>query len=204
MFALLRTIHVLVLAVWLGSVVFFTVTGVLLFRAFTTESANEPRPPWFPAPQYKNTAPLEGLPDVREEQGSRLAGVAVSAIFPVYFALQAGCAAVAVLTALGLAWKQRGGLSTVRVVVCILGLAAVLAGWWLQRHVSALRLPRNEHTDAVLQTSQPTAEQIQQARQARADFGMWHGISVLVNFATLGLALVATGLAAHLPAARSG
>jgi hypothetical protein len=204
MLALFRTLHVLALAVWLGSVVFFTVAGLLIFQAFQTETATDSRPPWLPAPGYRNDAPGEGLPDAREEQGSRLAGVAVRAIFPVYFALQAGCAAVALLTALGLAWKRGGGRTTVQVVVCLLGLAAVLAGWWLEHQVSELRLPRNERTDAVLDTPAPTAEQVQQARAARARFGMWHGISLLVNFATLGLALLATGLAAHLPGERSG
>ena len=67
-----------------------------------------------------------------------------------------------------------------------------------------LRVPRNELTDAVLQSPAPTAGQVEKAREARATFGKWHGISLLVNFAALGLALLGTVLAAHLPPSRSG
>jgi hypothetical protein len=204
MLALLRTLHVLSLAVWLGSVVFFTIAGVLIFRAFEAESAQEQRPPYLPAPEYTNKSPGEGLPGARAEQGSRLGGVAVGAIFPVYFGLQAGCAALAVLTGLGLACALGGRLATVRLVVCVLGLLAVLAGWWLEHRVSELREPRNELTDIVLTTPSPTAEQIEQALESRAAFGRWHGISLLVNFATLALALLATALAGHLDVARGG
>jgi hypothetical protein len=84
----------------------------------------------------------------------------------------------------------------------VLGLATVLAGWWLEGRVHELRGPRNDLTDAVLIAANATPEQVQEARQARAAFGMWHGISLLDNFATLGLVLVATVLAAHLPATR--
>jgi hypothetical protein len=202
MLALLRTVHVLSLAVWLGSVVFFTIAGVLIFRAFEDESAKEKRLPYLPVPEYTNESPPEGLPGPRAEQGSRLGGVAVGAIFPVYFGLQTGCAALAVLTGLGLAWAQGGRLATVRLVVCVLGLVAVLAGWWLEHWVSELRKPRNERTDTVLTTPNPTTEQTEQALEARATFGLWHGISLLVNFATLALVLLATALAGHLDVAR--
>jgi hypothetical protein len=208
MLALLRTLHVLALAVWLGSVVFFTMSGVLMFGAFEEVSERGPdkRPVWFPVPSaYEKKPPAEGFPDpVRKEQGSRAFGLAVGAVFPVYFLLQAVCAAVAVVTALGLALGWGGKLGTARLVVCVLGLAAVLGGWALERHVEQLRGPRNDLTEAVLTAPQPTADQIDEARQARADFGMWHGISLLVNFTALGLALVGTVLAAHLPPSRSG
>jgi hypothetical protein len=203
--AFLRTLHVLSLAVWLGSVVFFTLAGLLIFRAFEEVSRlptdNEPRPLWFPVPAaFQKDPPGEGFPDpLRLEQGSRAAGVAVAKVFPVYFALQAGCAVVAVLTALGLAWGRGGALNTTRVIVCTLGLATVLAGWWLEQRVHELRGPRNDLTDAVLLAQSPSPEQVEQARQARVTFGTWHGISLLDNFATLGLALLATLLAAHLP-----
>jgi hypothetical protein len=210
MLALLRTLHVLSLAVWLGSVVFFTVSGVLMSRAFEDlghlADDDKPRSEWFPIPSdFNKPPPDEGLPaSLRKEQGSRAFGVAVGAVFPFYFALQTVCAAVAVVTAAGLAWGRGGKLSTLRVVVCVLGLAAVLGGWGLERYVHQLREPRNDLTDAVL-TARPgaTAEQIEKARQARAVFGKWHGISLLVNFTTLGLALAGTVLAAHLPASRS-
>src|SRR5262249_43162586 len=150
------------------------------------------RPLWFPLPaEFEKDSPGEGFPDpLRKEQGSRAFGVAVGKVFPVYFALQAGCAVVAVLTALGLAWGLGGPLNRVGVVVCALGLAAVVTGWWLEQRVHALREPRNRLTDAVLVASNPTPEQVQEARQARVAFGTWHGISLLDNFATLGLVLL--------------
>src|SRR5262245_66678294 len=111
MLAFLRTIHVLSVALWFGSVAFFTVAGVLLFGAFEKESLKpqSERPAWFPIPPayQKEVPPESNFPDpLRREQGSRAGGVAVSGIFPVYFALQAGCGGVAVLTALALAWGQ--------------------------------------------------------------------------------------------------
>jgi hypothetical protein len=203
MLALLRTLHVLSLAVWLGAVVFFTLAGILMFAAFD-DVARQPvdqRPSWFPVPAaYEREPPGEGFPEpLRREQGSRAFGVAVGSIFPVYFLLQTVCAGLAVLTALGLAWGRGGGLNTLRLIVCVLGLATVLGGWWLERGTEDLRGPRNELTDAVVQSPAPTAGQVEAAREARAAFGKWHGISLLVNFAALGLALLGTALAAHLP-----
>ena len=37
------------------------------------------------------------------------------------------------------------------------------------------------------------------AQAVRGSFGMWHGISLLLNFVTLGLLTVAMALAAFLP-----
>jgi acyl phosphate:glycerol-3-phosphate acyltransferase len=202
MIALLRTMHVLSVALWFGAVAFFTVAGVLIFNAFERESLKkaDERPAWFPTAELydKEPPPKSNFPDpLIKEQGSRAAGVAVSEIFPVYFMLQAGCGALAVLTALGLTLMQGGRLNAVRLVVCVLALAAALGGWWLERRVHDLRDVRSERTDAVLASASPSAEQIEEARAARADFGKWHGISLLVNFATLGLTLVAAGMAAH-------
>ena len=214
MIALLRTVHVLSLAVWLGSMVFFTIAGVLLFGAFAEvsrlpregkrlEEGGEKRPLWFPLPpEFEKDSPGEGFPEpLRLEQGSRAAGHAVGKMFPVYFGLQIVCAALAAVTALGLLLIQGGGFDKARLAVCVLGLAAVGAGWALERHVHQLRGPRNDLTEAVLKADAPTAELVREARQARADFGKWHGISLMVNFATLGLALTATLLAAHYPLA---
>jgi acyl phosphate:glycerol-3-phosphate acyltransferase len=200
MLALLRTIHVLSVALWFGSVAFFTVAGVLIFGAFEKESLRQERDPWFPLPPayQKEVPPESNFPDpLRREQGSRAAGVAVSGIFPVYFALQAACGGVAVLTALALAWGQGGRLNMARLAVCVLALAMALGGWWLERRVHDLRVPRNEKTDAVLMADAPTTEQIAEARAARAEFGKWHGISLLANFVTLALTLIAAGMAGH-------
>ena len=183
--ALLRGLHVLSVALWFGSVVFFTITGVLLFQSFA-EVSRDPegkRPLWLPIqPAYDQPSPGPGFPDpLRLEQGSRAAGVAVTRILPVYYALQTGCGVVALLTALllpGGAHKWRFGLAA-------LALLTVLVGWWLEGEVSRLRQPRNNLTDAVLTMTSPPAEQVEAARLARATFATWHGYSLIQNFSTL-------------------
>jgi hypothetical protein len=207
MLALIRTLHVLSVALWFGTVAFFTIAGLLLFDAFreVSEKPAGERPLWLPVPAAfeKDLADPAFPRPIRLEQGSRAAGAAVSKIFPVYFLLQAVCAALAVLTAVLLLRHSHLWLGRLRLVVCFLGLASVLAGWWLEHVVSDLRVPRNERMDALLTATDASAELVQQARAARAAFGMWHGVSLLVNFATLGLALAAVCLAAHLPTGRT-
>ena len=187
--ALLRSLHVLAVALWFGSVVFFTVEGLLIFRAFEAQSRlpAEERPLWLPIPPaYAQPSPGPGFPDpMRLEQGSRAAGVAVSGIFPVYYGLQVGCGAVALLTALLLARSGDGGAHGWRSSLALLALLTALAGWWLEDEVSRLRHPRNDLTDAVLLAGSPPAAQVEEARQARATFGTWHGYSLIQNFATL-------------------
>jgi hypothetical protein len=193
---MIRTLHALAAGLWFGAVVFFTIAGVLIFQAFADASAPtfDQRAIWFPEPEEFGHPPLgEGFPDpTRLEQGSRAAGAAVGRIFPVYFPLQAGCAAVALLTALGL-----GGPRRVRLAFCLLGLLVVLGGWWLEERVAALRVPRNDLTDVVLRTPIPSEEQLEAAREARATFGRWHFYSLAANFAALAVAAVVCGLAPH-------
>ena len=205
--ALLRSLHVLAVALWFGSVVFFTLMGLLLFGAFADASRAEERPEWLPLPPiYAQPSPGPGFPDpLRLEQGSRAAGVAVSRILPVYYALQVGCGAVALLTALFLARSAEGGAHRCRVALALVALLTALGGWWLEGEVSRLREPRNALTDEVLKMTSPPAEKVETARQARATFGKWHGYSLVQNFATLGLV---AGLTLLVPAvcrgARSG
>ena len=201
-----KTLHVLSVALWFGSVAFFTISGVLIFQAFS-DLSREPafqRPLWFPVPAEMNrTSPGDVLREpVRLEQGSRAAGVAVSRIFPVYYGLQLGCAVVALLTALVVARSGEGRGHGWRIGLCVLALGTVGLGWWLEHVVSDLRKPREELIDAVLIASVPSQDQLERAREARADFNRWHGYSLMQNFATLALATVLTALAAHLPAGR--
>lgn len=198
--ALLQALHVLAVALWFGSVAFFSVAGLLLFQAFEDVSrlpALE-RPAWLPVPSdFDRPSPGAGFPDpVRLEQGSRAAGTAVSGIFPVYYALQVGCGAIVLLTAFILAGGAEGGGHRWRTGLAILALLTVLAGWWLEGEVTRLRVPRNEYTDAVLTTTTPSAEQVEEARLARAAFVRWHGYSLMQNFATLALV---TGLTLLVP-----
>jgi hypothetical protein len=81
-----------------------------------------------------------------------------------------------------------------------LALLTVALSWPLERKVDALRIPRNESVEAYLKVAGPDTGQLgQQATVARATFGMWHGISLLLNFATIGLVAVAVIMTAFLP-----
>jgi hypothetical protein len=61
-------------------------------------------------------------------------------------------------------------------------------------------VPRNNFTDEVLRGPSPSSAEIQHAVDARAEFGRWHGYSLIVNFLTLVLVAVGMALAAQLPA----
>ena len=200
MHACLRGLHVLSVALWFGSAVFFTLTGLLLFQSFAEVSRlpAEERPLWLPVPSaYDQPSPGPGFPDpLRLEQGSRAAGEAVTRILPVYYGLQTGCGLVALLTALHLARGAEGGAHGWRSGLAALALLTALAGWWLEEEVSRLRRPRHTLTDAVLTTPSPSAEQVEQARQARVAFGTWHGYSLVQNFTTL---LLVTALTLLVP-----
>jgi glycerol-3-phosphate acyltransferase PlsY len=204
---LAKVLHVLAVGLWFGSAAFFTYMGVTVFGTFeqiTAEPAAE-RPAWLPvADRYRLFGP--GDPRFSEslakqlgrEQGARIAGAVVGPLFPVYFAIQAACAAIAFLTAFS--WRGiRGGASSLRLKVLAVALICVLAGWVLERKVNDLRGPRDEKTDALLAQTVPGEAQIANTEAARRVFLQWHLASVLLNLVTLGLVTVAMGLVAWLP-----
>jgi acyl-phosphate glycerol 3-phosphate acyltransferase len=202
-----KTLHVLALGLWFGTAVFFTfVVGLVLLHTFETE-ASKPgpeRPLWFPEWQVRHERlPGSGLPDpLRKEQGSRAFGAAVGPLFPWYFGTQAVCGLVALATALGWSSARRGEkVHRVRAAVLVLALLGVAGGWWMERVVHGLREERGQAMDAVLLGAEPTRDQVARAEAARAEFGRWHGYSLLVNFATVALVTVGMALAARLPSA---
>jgi len=207
MLILIKTVHVLALGLWFGSVVFFTfVVGLSLFSTFE-EWSNKPaaeRPLWLPLPpEYAKDRPSEQFSKpLCKEQGSRVAGAAVGPMFTWYFGIQAVCGLLALATASSFCCgtASSGTIDKVRMAVLLLGVLSVGAGWWLEREVEARRVPRNELSDEVLKSAAPTAEQVQQASAARADFGRWHLYSLMANFLTLILVTIAMALAAQLPA----
>src|SRR5829696_2201382 len=101
---LARAIHVLSLGLWFGAVVMFNfvVAPTQFFEAFpaVVESAPSDR-----------TAHLPLAPGATDEQkkqlATALAGSAVGPVFPKFFRLQAACAALALITALG--WRGHPG-----------------------------------------------------------------------------------------------
>jgi acyl-phosphate glycerol 3-phosphate acyltransferase len=204
---LAKVLHVLALGLWFGSAAFFTFMGVTVFGTFeqiTAEPAAN-RPAWLPVPE-RYTLPRPGDPrfsdslakQLGREQGARIAGAVVGPLFPVYFALQAACAAVAFLTAFS--WRGvRGAASSLRIAVLFTALVSVLTGWLTERKVNDLRGPRDEKTDVLLAQSEPTDAQIADTEAARRVFLERHLTSVLLNLVTLGLVTVAMGLVAWLP-----
>jgi acyl-phosphate glycerol 3-phosphate acyltransferase len=200
-----KVVHVLALGLWFGTVVFFTITGAVLFPAFQKEAAKAAaeRPLWFPLPAaYDKATPSDRFPEpLRLEQGSRAAGAAVGPLFPWFFGVQAACGLLALVTALAWASTQRGRPHVLRAAVLALALLGVGVGWWLERKVDELRVPRNDYTDEVLRSPAPSADMIQKAGDARAEFGRWHGYSLAVNFLALLLVAVGMALAAQLPTA---
>jgi acyl-phosphate glycerol 3-phosphate acyltransferase len=200
-----KTLHVLAVGLWFGTLVFFTITGALLFPTFdklTAEPADR-RPVWLPVPvDYDGPPPGEGFPDPpSREQGARIAGAVVGPLFPWYFGVQAGCGIVALITALAWVGRGRERVHRIRAVLLAVALVCVGIGWWLEREVDDLRGPRDRLTDAVLRGKSPSGPEVSQAREARRTFSTWHGYSIAVNFATLLLVTAATALAAQLPAA---
>jgi acyl-phosphate glycerol 3-phosphate acyltransferase len=202
MFQLGKTVHVLAVGLWFGSAVFFTVTGLVVFGTFEEITAKPAadRPSWLPLPAvYDQPSPSPRIPDLRKEQGARVAGAVVGPLFPIYFGLQTICGAVALVTALG--WmKMTGAASRARVILLCAALACVAGGWLLEWKVSDLRVPRDQKTDELLTAPAPSADQITAAETARRVFVQWHLASVLLNLVTTMLVTVVMGLVAWLPA----
>jgi acyl-phosphate glycerol 3-phosphate acyltransferase len=197
-----KTLHVLALGLWFGTTIFFTITGLLISRAYeevSLQSGGE-RPLWFPLPAaYNQARPSDKFPEpLRKEQGSRAFGEAVAPLFPWYFGIQAVCGMIAAATALTFV-RASGIVHRIRAAVLLAGLATVGVGIWLERVVDEMRGPRNNLTDAVLTGSTPSADEVSKANAARADFAQWHVYSLLVNLATVLLVTLAMALAGVLP-----
>ncbi len=197
MFTFARIVHLLALGLWLGSVVTFTLVGLSLFDTFDKLTTREhtQRPMWLPAPiELDRPPPGETFPEpLRREQGSRLAGAAISPMFLWYFALQMVCGTLALLATL---WFPQDAVSRLRGVVLLLALAGATSGAWLNWKVHDLHRDRNNASDIVLQSSAPEPEQVQAADAARREFGQWHGYSQMANLATIVLVIGAMILAA--------
>jgi acyl-phosphate glycerol 3-phosphate acyltransferase len=191
-----KSLHALAVGLWFGAAVFFSfVVGFSLFGSFEQMAEESRRPAWFPLPPaFARTDDAINGP---REQGTRAAGFAVSPMFDVYFLLQGACGFVALATALP--YVRLGGVHRWRVSLLVTALALVLVGWPIERYVSELRRPRNETTEAYLQAESPDTALRSEMQSARARFGMWHGISVLLNLALVACVTGAAALAAHLP-----
>jgi acyl-phosphate glycerol 3-phosphate acyltransferase len=177
---LTRAIHVVSLGLWFGAVVMFNfvVAPTQFFEAFpaVVESAPSDR-----------TAHLPLAPGATEEQkkqlATALAGSAVGPVFPKFFKLQAVCATLALVTALGW-WRNPGRVHRWRAMVVGLAAATVAVGWPISNWVSALRVQRFD----------PVA-----GETAAAAFRDWHFVSLGLSVLTAALAGIALALAAKMP-----
>lgn len=127
---------------------------------------------------------LVAAPSLFATFDSRAAGQAVGPMFPLFFAIQGACGLLALATAA--AWARIGKIHGWRFTIVTAAVGLVLAGWPLVGKVAALREARDSADPAM-------------ATAAREAFGMWHGISLSLNLATLVLVGVALAFAAALP-----
>ncbi len=206
MLLLSKTIHVLAVGLWFGTLVFFVVVGLLLFTNFEKEALKTDDEPfaWMPRiERYYAAKPIAdkpGLPDwLRKEPGTRAAGFAVAPIFPWYFGIQGVCALLAAATALSWIGSHKQRVHKVRAGIALAALLCVAGGNWLERQVAAKTGERNATVDTAL--GEPTQENIARAETVRADFGKLHGYSMMLNLVTLLLVTAAMALAAQLPSA---
>jgi hypothetical protein len=179
---LAKAIHVLSLGLWFGAAVMFNliVAPTQFFEAFpaVVESA--------PSDRTANLPLAPGATaDQKKELATALAGSAVGPVFPKFFRLQAACAALALITALGW-WKRPGGVNRWRVVCVGLATLMVAVGWPLSIKVSDLRVQRFDPDSSV-------------AEAAKTAFADWHLVSLLLSLVTLVLVGVALAMAAKMP-----
>ncbi len=193
---LTKSLHVLALGLWFGMAIFFTfVVAFTIFGSFETLGQEHKRETWFPQPRmYRD---LDAAIDAPKEQGTRAAGHVIGPLFLWYFAIQGACGFIALATALS--WVKGDPDSRVhrwRVNLLLVGVAFVIAGWPLARHVNELREPRNRATEDFLE--ERTAVNKTAMQEARAEFGRWHLASVLLNLATIVCVTGAMALAGNL------
>jgi acyl-phosphate glycerol 3-phosphate acyltransferase len=204
MLGLSKTLHVLALGLWFGTLVFFAVVALSLFGTFDKEASKTAaeRPSWFPlgkpfdAPEMDNSKFPTPL---RKEQGTRAAGYVIGPLFSWYFGIQDVCGLLAAATALAWTGAHKERVHRIRAYLLLAALISVVAGGWLERRVVEKTAPRNELTEVAF--VEQTSDAIARAEAARAEFGMLHGYSSVLNLVTLLLVTGAMGLAAQLPVA---
>lgn len=178
----IKTIHVLALGLWFGSAVFFNlIAAPLLFHKFeslaTTQSFE------------RSVLPLP--PEMNKEMGTRLAGAAVSPMFPAFFLLEGVCGFIVAVTAWN--WCSRDPESKVhrlRVFLAVIALAIVFGSWPLAQKLGVLRFERYNADPQV-------------AALASASFSSLHLYSLLLSLVTVLLVTVLMALAARLPGQQS-
>jgi hypothetical protein len=204
MHQLTKSLHVLALGLWFGMSVFFSfVVAFALFGGlppgtggFETLAQQEKRESWFP-PTKMYSGDQDGVNGAKE-QGTRAAGYVIGPIFTWYFALQGLCGFIALATALP--WIKRAPGSRIhrwRVNLLIAAIALVLVGWWVERKVHELQIPRNRTTEIYLRDRADGAKR-EEMKEARVEFVNWHLGSIFLNLATIVCVSAAMALAGNL------
>lgn len=179
-----KMIHVLALGTWFGSMLMFNfiVAPTLFFEAFpaVVESAPSDRTAYLPL------AP-DATPQQKKDLATALAGSAVGPVFPKSFQLQAICAALSLITAIGW-WNCGCKVHRWRVIVLVLAVATIAIAWPISNKVSALRVERFSPDSTI-------------AEAAKTAFAEWHMASLWLSMATTLLAGIALALAAKMPGA---
>jgi glycerol-3-phosphate acyltransferase PlsY len=198
MFTLGKTIHVISLGLWFGTIAFFMLVALTVFDQMESLAQSKTDRAWFPKSEvYQTKDPAHNLIGPKE-QGSRVAGYALSPLFPQYFALQGVCAFLAIATAWAWPRKEPGRrVHQVRGVLLFAALVTVVIGWPLEQKVDAEREPRHEAVEKFLKD--PSAANLDAAVAAKKTFAQWHMMSLMLNFVTFVLVGVCLGLAAQLP-----
>jgi acyl-phosphate glycerol 3-phosphate acyltransferase len=178
---IVRGLHVLALGLWFGGAAFFNFGAATAIFASFKEVVNAG-----PSDRTANETiiPADAPQKRKDALASALAGSAVGPVFPRYFAMQAVCGVVALVTALS--WWKQGCVHHWRVFVVAAALTTVAIGWPISDEVSRLR-PLRFSSDAGIESA------------ARTAFGEWHLVSLFLSFVTVCLAGVALALAAKLP-----
>lgn len=177
-----RGIHVLAVGLWFGAMVMFNfiVAPTQFFEAFpaVVESA--------PSDRTANLAITAGATEMQKKDlANALAGSAVGPVFPKFFQLQAVCASLGLITALG--WRKLPGkVHRWRVIVLSLAALLIAVGWPISNKVSALRIERFNPDSAL-------------AEVARSSFAEWHFVSLGLSLFTVVLVGLALAMAAKMP-----
>jgi glycerol-3-phosphate acyltransferase PlsY len=180
---ILRALHILALSFWFGGAGFFNfVTAPEIFASFKRVVYAGPSD----RTALETIIPSDAAPERKDALASALAGSVVGLVFPRYFAMQAVCGLLAMVTALSW-WREKEDVHRWRVYLIGAGLLTVAIGWPISNRVSELR-PLRFSTDQVI------------AAKAKAEFVWWHFASLFLSFVSVCLAGIALALAARLPA----
>jgi acyl phosphate:glycerol-3-phosphate acyltransferase len=178
---LVRGLHVLALGLWFGGAAFFNfVTAPTIFDSFKKVVNENPSS----RTAGETILPANAPQNRKDALANALAGSAVGPVFPKYFAMQAVCGLVAILTARP--WAAGDRVHRWRISVLLAAFMTVLGGWPISDWVSELSAQRFSSDESI-------------ASAAKAAFGPWHLVSLFLSFVTVCLSGVALALAAKLP-----